>query len=135
MAHLLVSRFYEELWNKQQFSVVSEILHSDITFRSSTGSKHHGINQVCDYVVMVTTALEGYTCTIQRCISTIDEAAAVVEFKGKHVGEFLNYSPTGKTISWLGAAFFSIRQNKISDIWVLSDLHDLHQQLSSKNDS
>ena len=135
MEHLLVSRFYEELWNKQQYAVASEILHPGVTFRTSIGSKHHGIDQVCEYIKMVTTALESYTCTIQRCISTLDEAAAVVEFKGKHVGEFLNYSPTGKTISWSGAAFFSIQQNKISDIWVLSDLYDLHQQLSSKNDS
>lgn len=131
MAENLVTRFYEELWNAQALEVASDILTPDISFRSSIGTHHQGVAEVCEYVTSVTTSLEGYTCLVKRYISNDDEASALVEFKGKHVREFLNYQPTGKIITWFGAAFFSFYDNKISDIWVLSDLHDLHQQLSS----
>ena len=131
MAENLVTRFYEELWNAQALEVANNILTPDVSFRSSIGTHNQGIAEVCDYITSVTTALEGYTCLVKRCISNDAEASALVEFKGKHAGEFLTYPPTGKTITWFGAAFFSFHDNKISDIWVLSDLRDLHQQLSS----
>lgn len=132
MAQNLVTRFYEELWNARKLEIAGEILQPDVTFRSSIGTQHQGVAEVCDYVSAVTTALEDYTCLIKRCICNNDEASALVEFKGKHIGEFLNYPPSGNTITWFGAAFFFFRDNKISDIWVLSDLHDLHKQLSSQ---
>lgn len=130
MTRELVTRFYEELWNLQLLQVAPEILHPEVSFRSSIGTHHHGVDQVCDYIIHVTSALEGYTCTIQRCIANNSEASAIVEFKGKHLKEFLNYAPTGKTITWLGAAFFTFQHNLIRDVWVLSDLDNLHQQLS-----
>lgn len=131
MPHDLVSRFYEELWNLRALHLASEILDHNVTFKSSTGTHHKGIDEVCEYINRIHTAFDGYTCQIQRCIANDSEASALVEFQGRHVGEILNHPPTGKTISWIGAAFFTFHQNKIQDIWVLSDLQDLHKQLSS----
>jgi len=59
-------------------------------------------------------------------------------FSGKHTGDFLGHPPSNLQISWAGAAFFTAKQSqelppehlRISDIWVLGDLHNLHQQLN-----
>ncbi|MBS0394442.1 MAG: ester cyclase, partial [Proteobacteria bacterium] len=51
-------------------------------------------------------------------------------FSGKHVGPFRGYAPTGKSVEWLGAALFQCHGPRISELWVLGDLHSLDQQLS-----
>ena len=56
----LVQLFYEKFWNEKDLGMAEEILHSDVTFRGSVGIGAHGRRKVCDYVVMVTTALSDY---------------------------------------------------------------------------
>jgi len=55
-------------------------------------------------------------------------------FRGRHVGPFLGYAPTGAEVSWTGAALFRVRHGRIADIWVLGDLNGLLAQLEAQRD-
>ena len=125
----LVRLFYEKFWNEIDLGMSDEILHPDVTFRGSVGLGATGRREVCDYVVMVTTALSRYRCDIESLIVDGNRAAAKVRFSGIHTGEFLGYAPTGHRVEWMGAAFFSVDENRLRDIWVLGDLETLKAQL------
>lgn len=127
----LVQIFYEKFWNEIDLGMADEILHADVTFRGSVGVGATGRREVCDYVVMVTTALSDYRCDVESLIAEGDRAAAKVRFTGHHTGEFLGYPPTGRRVEWMGAAFFTVSENKLRDIWVLGDLETLRSQLRS----
>jgi len=127
----LVHLFYDELWNKINLGIAEEILHQDVSFRGSIGVGARGRREVCDYILMVTTALSNYRCEIQSLIIEGDRAAAKVRFAGIHSGEFLGHSPTGRKVEWIGAAFFVADGHTLRDIWVLGDLESLHSQLGS----
>ncbi len=127
----LVRLFYNELWNRINLGIAEEILHQDVSFRGSIGVGARGRREVCDYILMVTTALSNYRCEIQSLIIEGDRAAAKVRFAGIHSGEFLGHSPTGRKVEWTGVAFFVADGHTLCDIWVLGDLESLRSQLGS----
>jgi len=127
----LVELFYERYWNEVDLALADEILHPDVTFRGSVGVGATGRRDVCDYVLMVTTALSGYRCDVESLVAEGDRAAAKVRFSGLHTGEFLGHPPTGRRVEWIGAAFFTADEDELRDIWVLGDLESLRAQLRS----
>lgn len=127
----LIRLFYERFWNEIDLGIADEILHPEVAFRGSVGVGARGRREVCDYVLMITTALSGYRCEIDSLIVEGDQAAAKVRFSGLHTGEFLGHLPTGRRVEWMGAAFFTAEGNQLRDIWVLGDLESLRAQLGS----
>ena len=130
----LVTTFYNELWNKRNFKVANAILHEQVNFRGSLGNSMVGREKVLDYVKGVTTSLDGYTCEIQDLVVENDRAAAIVQFHGTHMQEFMGYEPTGKKVQWLGTAFFNGREGLLTKIWVLGDLKSLEADLAKNSD-
>jgi predicted ester cyclase len=125
-----VGRFYEELWNRPDPSMVVELLHPGITFRGSLGDDCVGRDQFAGYVAAVTDALGDYRCDIVQLIADHDRAAARMTFSGVHRGRFLGVEPTGVRVAWAGAAFFTFEGDLIRDVWVLGDLDGLRAQLA-----
>src|SRR5437879_1772025 len=52
-----------------------------------------------------------------------------MRFSGVHRGAFFGVPATGRHITWVGSAFFTIAAGKIVDIWVLGDADTVKQQL------
>ena len=126
----LIRRFYSEIWNKQNLAVADEILHPELSFRSSLGDKFVGIDGFLSYVEKIHRALDDFRCTIDSLLSDQGNAAARMKFSGTHNGRFLGFDPTGDQVSWSGAAFFTLRDGKIDTIWVLGDVDTLKRQLT-----
>jgi predicted ester cyclase len=82
-----------------------------------------------EYVDMVHEALGEYLCTILDLVVETPKAFARMRFSGIHVGEFMGFPPTGKPVSWEGAALFTFSGDLIVDAWVLGDLKALEKQL------
>jgi len=57
------------------------------------------------------------------------KAFAKMLLSGIHRKTFLGYKSTSLCIEWAGAALFTSKKPMISDLWVLGDLHALHQLL------
>ena len=125
----LVKQFYLQLWNQRDYEIANQILQEQVNFRGSLGPAMVGRDKVCEYVKSVTDALQNYTCEIQEIVADGEKAAAKVLFRGIHVGEFMGFEPTGKEVSWLGAAFFESENGLLTTIWVLGDMQSLTSNL------
>ena len=125
----LVKQFYLQLWNQRDYEIANQILQEQVNFRGSLGPAMVGRDRVCEYVKSVTDALQNYTCEIQEIVADGEKAAAKVLFRGIHVGEFMGFEPTGKEVSWLGAAFFESENGLLTTIWVLGDIQSLTSNL------
>jgi len=126
----VVQTFYEEIWNKRNVEMVSEVLGEELTFRGSTGEIKKGHSGFIEYHAVITKALKNYKCTIIELIEEENKVSAQMKFSGLHVANFLGYKPTNKNITWVGVAIFTFNEYKINDIWVLGDLTNLYSQLS-----
>lgn len=129
MIHDLVRRFYTELWEAGVEAAAPSILHPDLSFRGSLGDTKHGIPGYLEYLRKVRTALADYRCDILSLIAQEDRAAARMRFHGLHVAPFLGVKPTGRRVAWEGAAFFTLKDERLSDIWVLGDTDGLRREL------
>lgn len=125
----LVERFYADVWNQADEAVAREILDEDFAFRGSLGPEHHGPDGFIDYMRSVHRALVDYTCIIDDLVTADGRAATRMTFRGVHRGPFFGIAPTGKEISWSGAAFFHMSDERITKLWVLGDVDNLKQQL------
>ena len=111
----LVGRFYAELWDRWDKAVAWEILAGDFLFRGSLGAERTGIEGFLDYVDQVRGALGGYRSDMGEMVD--------------HQAELFGVPPTGRRISWNGAAFFGFRNGRISSLWVLGDVDAVKNQL------
>lgn len=131
----LVERFYYELWNKADEDVARVILDEGFRFRGSLGPEKRGRDGFIAYLRFIHAALDGYTCTIEDLIQTQDRVAARMTFRGVHKGEFFGVQPTGREIAWAGAAFFTVRNGVIAELWVLGDIDSVKAQLGPGADA
>jgi predicted ester cyclase len=121
--------FYEQIWNREDLGRIPAVLHPDVTFRASLGTEHRGHAEFVDYVGSVTGALSSYRCEIRELVTEGHTVAARMEFSGRHTGVLLGREPTGRSVTWAGAAFFHFDGALVHDIWVLGDLDALRAQL------
>ena len=128
----LVTRFYEEVWNRADTSAIPELFHADCVFRGSLGAERRGHEGLADYVREVTGALAGYRSEIEALVVEDERAFAKMRFSGRHTGPFLGFAPTGAEVSWAGAALFQCEGGRIRSLWVLGDLAGLRAQLEAQ---
>jgi len=128
-----VATFYEQIWNAGDVRAVPALLTADFAFRSSLGTEMQGREAFADYVRSIRTALSDYRCDILECVAEGEQAFAKMLFSGRHVGVLRGYPPTGRLVSWHGAALFRFRGQLISSLWVLGDVAALDAALKAND--
>lgn len=126
----LVRRFYDEVWNHAEETAAREILAADLSFRGSIGEERVGAEGFIDYMRKIHRAFADYHCRIDHLVAEAGSAAARMTFAGLHCGSLWGETPTGHTVTWAGAAFFTVRDGQIATIWVLGDTETLRRQLA-----
>lgn len=125
----LVRRFYAELWEAGRSDVAAEILHPELAFRGSIGVEKRGVDGFLAYRDQIRGALEDYRCEIRGLTVEGDRAAAQMWFHGIHRAPMLGAAATGARVGWAGAAFFTLRDGRLAEIWVLGDVDGLRAAL------
>jgi predicted ester cyclase len=126
---VLIRRYYEELWNCWNFSLAHELLNDEIVFRGSLGVAVQGLSAFLDYMRLVQAAFPDFHNTVEETLTESDRVFARLTYRGSHRGELFGISPTGRRITYAGAAVFTIREKKIERGWVLGDTLGLLRQL------
>lgn len=133
MSHQIavVTRFYKEMWDHADKSLIPGIFHSDFTFRGSLGPVLVGHAQFAGYVDFVTGVLGSYTSDILALVEQDNRVAGRLRFQGYHRQELFGFAPTGKHVAWAGAPFVTFEGDRVRDLWVLGDVHGLIEQLKA----
>ncbi|WP_156947524.1 ester cyclase [Bradyrhizobium sp. WSM3983] len=130
----MVFRFYKDMWDRADVSLIPEIFHPDFTFRGSLGPVLVGHSQFEDYVRWISDALDGYTSDILDLIEEGDRVSGKLRFHGIHRKPLFGREPTGQHIWWYGTPIFIFRGGKVQDLWVLGDIHGLLGRLDGAQD-
>ncbi len=130
-----VHRFYERLWDAQDHVAIPSVLHPDCRFRGSLGQEKVGHAGFADYVEMLHTALGNYRCTILELVEEEKRVFAKMSFSGIHQADFMGRAPTGKRVTWQGAALFSFEGSLVKDLWVLGDLKGLDAEFERNQEA
>jgi steroid delta-isomerase-like uncharacterized protein len=129
----LVRRFFDEMWNPWNFSKADELLAPEIVFRGTLGSELKGRDAFRAYMRKVQAAFPDFHNAIEEISAENDRVIARTLYRGTHRGEIFGVAPTGKAITYGGAAFFRIEDGRIAHGWVLGDIVSLLRQLGARS--
>lgn len=125
----VVWKFYKDMWDHGDTSLIPEIFHSDFTFRGSLGPVLVGYEQFAAYVRWVTDTLDDYTSDILEMIEEDNKVSGKLRFHGYHRKPLFECPPSGQHVWWYGAPVFTFDGPKVRDLWVLGDIHGLVQRM------
>ena len=125
----LIERYYANLWNQFDKSLIPILLAEDLEFRGSLGQAKRGHREFAEYVDFVRAAFPDFTNTVEELVSQGDRSFARLTYRGTHRGELFGIPGTGRWVEYAGAALFRFRSGRIAAVWVLGDVFGLLQQL------
>ena len=135
----LIETWYHRMWNRWDKSAIAEICNPAIVFRGSLGQEKRGHAGIAEYMDFVRAAFPDFTNTIDEMIAEGDRAFARLTYVGTHEGEIFGVAPTGRRVTYDGAAVFRFARTGagaaapdgglIREVWVLGDVHGLLRQL------
>jgi steroid delta-isomerase-like uncharacterized protein len=128
----VIRRFFDEMWNPWDFAKADELLAPDMVFKGSLGDELTGRAAFRTYMRKVQSAFPDFHNSIVQISAEDDRVMARTLYRGTHRGEIFGLLPTGKQISYAGAAFFRIRDGQVIEAWVLGDLLGLLRQLGAR---
>ncbi|MGA8266912.1 MAG: ester cyclase [Candidatus Acidiferrales bacterium] len=129
----VIRRYYEDLWNAWNFDEASKILAPEIIFRGSLGTETQGRDAFCEYMRQVRRAFPDFQNSIVELVAEGNEVVARLNYTGTHHGELFGIAPTGRHITYQGAAFFRISDGLVAQGWVLGDLLSLLKSLGAQS--
>jgi steroid delta-isomerase-like uncharacterized protein len=109
--------------------VAHEIVAPDIRFRGSLGTTVEGLDAFLRYVEQIRAAFPDWHNQIDELIAADHRVVARLTWTGTHRGELFGVPPSGRTVSYVGAAFFRLHQGKINEAWVVGDTQELWRSL------
>ena len=125
----VIARYYRELWNRFEKSLIPELLEEGIRFRGSLGEEVVGHAGFEAYMERVRAAFPDFTNTIETVLTDGERSFARLTYRGTHLGPIFGIAPTGRRVVYAGAALFRIREGRIAELWVLGDVHGLLSQI------
>jgi steroid delta-isomerase-like uncharacterized protein len=129
----VIRRFFDEMWNPWNFAKADELLAPDIVFKGTLGSELRGRDDFRNYMRKVQSAFPDFHNSMIQITAEDDRVVARTFYRGTHRGEIFGLAPTGKQISYAGAAFFRVRAGQVIEGWVLGDLLGLLRELGARS--
>lgn len=127
----LVGRFYADLWNRWDDTVVDEVLTEDFAFRGSMGTETVGRDGWRGYRDGIRRSAPDFHNEVIELIADGDRAAARLRYTGTAAGPLAGVTAPGRWFHYAGAAFFTARGGRLASAWVLGDLAGLRAQLGA----
>jgi predicted ester cyclase len=127
----LVGRFYEQLWNAWDDTMVEVTLAPGFVFRGSLGDETVGPDGWRGYRDKIRAGSSDFHNEVIELIVEGERAAARLQYSGTHDGSLLGMAPTARRFGYSGAAFFAAVDGRLSAAWVLGDVAALREQLSA----
>jgi steroid delta-isomerase-like uncharacterized protein len=127
----LIRRFFDEMWNPWNFAKADELLAPEIVFKGTLGNEIRGRDAFRAYMRKVQSAFPDFHNSIVEITAEDDRVVARTFYQGTHRGEIFGLAPSGKQITYAGAAFFRTRDGQVIEGWVLGDLLGLLEQLGA----
>ena len=125
----LIRRFVEEVWNRQNLSIVDELFAANHVFHAAGGPllDREGHKQM---IAHFESAFPDGRTTTEDMIAERDAVAQRWTYTGTHQGAFQGIPPTGKRVRLTGISIWRFEDGKIVQSWHDLDALGLMQQLS-----
>jgi predicted ester cyclase len=129
----VVRRYYEELWNAGDLTVIDECLGPEVLAHLD-GDDHVSRDGWRDVITLWRRAFPDIHHVVDRLVAEGDIVAANIRFTGTHrgilqLGSWGPWAPTGKAVDVKEANFFRLAGGKVVEFWAIWDTTTFARQL------
>ena len=125
----LVTRYYEQMWNRWNFDLADELIADGFEFRGSLGRQMRGRDEFKRYMRQVQTAFSDFHNQIEQIVECRSDVVARLKYTGTHDGELLGIRPTLRHIEYAGIAMFQIAGDRMTSGFVVGDRLTMFEQI------
>jgi steroid delta-isomerase-like uncharacterized protein len=122
----LIRRVYE-LWNKKELAEYFKLLAPE--FIGHFTEMDTNMEQQKEVDIGFFNAFPDAISNIEDMVAERDRVAVRVTWRGTHKGEFMGVPATGKKFEITGAAIYRITNDKLAEVWAITDSLHFMQQL------
>ena len=124
----LVVRLYDDVFNRQQTSLVNDLAVPDYVEHSPLPGQRDGRDGLGDRVGMLISGLAPHF-DVRDVVAEGDRVCVRWSNTGTHVGEFLGIPPTDRSFTTTGIDIYRIEQGRLAEHWDVVDQLGMMQQL------
>jgi steroid delta-isomerase-like uncharacterized protein len=126
----VVSRFYDELWNRGNLDAADELVALDyVRHDLRPGDAPPGPAGQKAVAEKFQAAFPDVRLVVEALVAEDDLVAARWTILGTHTGSWGAVGPTGRSVQFSGVNFFRVADGKIAEIWNVRDDLGLREQL------
>jgi steroid delta-isomerase-like uncharacterized protein len=124
----LVRRFIDEIFLRQDFGAVDELLTDDFV-PHTWGEMAPGRDGLKQAITRVSAGLSEARMTVEDVIAEGDRVAVRLTSSAMHTGAFMGMPPSGKRYEISEIHIFRIRDGRVSEHWHQADFMGMMKQL------
>ncbi len=113
----ILKRFWEEIFNEGNASVVDELVAKDYLNHDLIPGEAPGSEGLKQFVFLLRNAFPDLHFTVQKTVAAEDTVVTRWQAMGEHGGEFMGVPPTGKRVSVTGMAMHRVDNGKVVEAW------------------
>jgi steroid delta-isomerase-like uncharacterized protein len=128
----LVSRFYDQVWNRGNLAVADETFAADyVRHDLRPGTAPPGPAGQKAVAGLFRSAFPDVSLAVDLLVAEEDMLVARWTIEGTHSGEWGGIPPTGRRVRFAGVNIFRIAEGKVVEIWNHRDDLGLMEQLGA----
>jgi steroid delta-isomerase-like uncharacterized protein len=130
-AHL-IHRWFDEIWNKRDTSVVRELMSDDCISHGLMDVNGNPRRGPADFELLFNAfagAFPDIRIDIIETVSQGDKVCVRCVVEGTHTGEGIGIPPTGRKVSFGGMCIVRVENGKFVEVWNQYDFIALYNQL------
>jgi len=131
----LIRRFYQDLWNNFDKTLIPILLSDKIVFQGVTQSEMIGHTAFANTIDMIQSSFPDLEHEIEELIVDPSRQSLFVwvTYTGTYRGDYSGLEKAGYRVRGKGAARFQTHQDQITNAWMRGYLKDLMPRLGTKD--
>ena len=125
-----VLRFYEEVGNEGRLEVLDDIAWPDNVEHNPFPGQAQGVEGLKQRVSMVRAAFNP-TFTIEHVVTEGDKVAVMWTNRGRHVGEWFGFPPSGAGFTAHGVDIHLLREGRLAEHWDVVDIREFLMEVGA----
>ena len=126
----VIQRLYKEILEDWNMPLADELVANQFTSHDWPKGSPSGPEAFRNYYSnVIRSVLPDARYEVDDMIAEGDKVVVRWRLLGTHKGNFLDISPTGRWVTLKGIAIYRLEDSKVTERWVVTDLHGLLQKL------
>ena len=126
----IIQRLYKEILEDWNMPLADELVADQFTSHDWPKGSPSGPEAFRNYYSnVIRSVLPDARYEVDDMIAEGDKVVVRWRLLGTHKGNFLDISPTGRWVTLKGIAMYRLEDSKVTERWVVTDLHGLLQKL------